>query len=40
MKELVGKCAICDKDIYCLDGFFNGAVQEDGSIICFECDQE
>ncbi|SUV07408.1 Uncharacterised protein [Cytobacillus firmus] len=28
MKELVGCCAVCGKDLYCLDGFFNGVHNE------------
>ncbi|WP_210367809.1 hypothetical protein [Bacillus sp. REN3] len=36
MKELVGICQACGKDIYCLDGFLNG-VHLDGKIYCFDC---
>jgi hypothetical protein len=36
MKELVGNCCKCQKEIYCLDGFFNGVVQ-DKQVYCFEC---
>lgn len=37
MKELVGYCASCTKEIYCLEGFFNGVQSDDGKIYCFEC---
>ncbi|MGG1675197.1 hypothetical protein ACIFOT_05510 [Neobacillus sp. NRS-1170] len=37
MAELVGECAGCKKDIYCLDGFLNGVVTKDKEIFCFEC---
>lgn len=37
MKELVGMCKNCNKDIFCLDGFFNGVLTEDKEIFCFEC---
>lgn len=37
MNEFVGKCHQCEKDIYCLDGFLNGVVVEQGNIICFDC---
>lgn len=40
MKELVGTCKNCDKPIYCLEGFINGVVLEDKSLICFDCDKE
>ncbi|MEH7373442.1 MULTISPECIES: hypothetical protein [Bacillaceae] len=37
MKELIGKCKCCSKEIYCLDGFFNGIHTEEKEIYCFEC---
>ncbi|WP_419956304.1 hypothetical protein ACN6MT_14330 [Neobacillus niacini] len=37
MKELIGHCTTCDKEIYCLDGFFNGVQSDDRKIYCFEC---
>ncbi len=41
MKELVGNCAECDKEIYCLEGFINGVVLEDKKgILCFDCAEE
>lgn len=36
MRELVGTCTVCGKDVYCLDGFLNG-VYEEGQLICMEC---
>ncbi len=40
LKELVGECQECKKEIYCLNGFFNGIVKEDGTITCFECEEK
>ncbi|WML47747.1 hypothetical protein RCG23_20750 [Neobacillus sp. PS3-34] len=40
MKELVGLCSQCGKEVFCLDGFFSGIVTEDKKILCFECDEE
>lgn len=40
MNEFVGKCIECEKDIYCLDGFINGIVEEKGNIICFDCNED
>ncbi|UVI28940.1 hypothetical protein [Paenibacillus spongiae] len=37
MQELVGRCKQCGKDIYCNDGFINGVVQEDQTLLCFDC---
>lgn len=37
MKELVGTCHVCEKEVYCLDGFLNGVVNDEGVLICFEC---
>ncbi|HZG72199.1 MAG TPA: hypothetical protein VEY51_11760 [Chondromyces sp.] len=39
MKELVGNCKECNKEIYCLDGFLNGVKVADG-VICFECEEK
>jgi hypothetical protein len=36
-KELVGKCKICQKNIYCNSGFIEGIVLEDKTLICFKC---
>ena len=40
MKELVGNCTSCSKEIYCLDGFFNGVQSDDRKMYCFECYEE
>jgi hypothetical protein len=37
MKELIGYCTSCEKEIYCLEGFFNGIQSNDLKIYCFEC---
>lgn len=37
LRELVGICKCCNKDIYCLDGFLNGVLTEEKEIHCFEC---
>lgn len=37
MQELVGHCIVCNKEILCHDGFLNGVVLEDKSLICFTC---
>lgn len=36
IKDLVGNCQQCGKNVYCLDGFLNG-VHEDGKLFCFNC---
>ena len=39
MRELVGQCTCCRKEVYCLDGFLNGVyVQKE--IYCFHCYEE
>lgn len=40
MRELVGSCIRCKKDVFCTDGFFNGYVLEKHNILCFECKEE
>ncbi|WP_258000331.1 hypothetical protein [Bacillus sp. Marseille-P3661] len=40
MKELVGKCTNCGKEIICMDGFLNGIIAENGELHCFECEDE
>lgn len=37
MKEYVGACVRCGVNIYCMDGFLNGTVAENGELYCFEC---
>lgn len=36
MRELIGPCVSCGKNVYCEDGFFDG-VQEAGKLLCNEC---
>ncbi|MFC2947399.1 hypothetical protein [Virgibacillus sediminis] len=36
MRELVGSCTVCGKEIYCENGFFDGE-QKDGDLYCHEC---
>ncbi|MFZ7943093.1 MULTISPECIES: hypothetical protein [Bacillaceae] len=40
MQELVGSCKCCNKDLYCLDGFFNGVHTEESDTYCFDCYKE
>jgi hypothetical protein len=37
MREHVGVCHICTRDIYCLDGFLNGIIDDKGQLTCLEC---
>jgi hypothetical protein len=37
MKEHVGVCHLCKKDVFCLDGFLNGLLDDEGRLICLEC---
>jgi hypothetical protein len=37
LKELIGKCSHCGKNLYCLEGFFNGVILENKELVCFEC---
>jgi hypothetical protein len=37
MKELIGKCSLCSKELFCLEGFFNGVILENKELVCFEC---
>jgi hypothetical protein len=40
VKELVGECKACKKPVFCNDGFINGVVLDDNTLICFECFNE
>ncbi|MBP2241313.1 hypothetical protein J2Z40_001875 [Cytobacillus eiseniae] len=40
MNEFVGQCQQCKKDLYCIDGFFNGIHTDEQQILCFECDKK
>ncbi|SFE32470.1 hypothetical protein [Alteribacillus iranensis] len=37
MKEKVGHCSRCGKEVFCLDGFLNGVLDEEKNLFCFEC---
>ncbi|MBO8155696.1 MAG: hypothetical protein H0Z32_04490 [Bacillaceae bacterium] len=39
MKEWVGVCQICGKEIYCLNGFLDG-VNDEGRLLCFSCSEK
>jgi hypothetical protein len=39
MREFVGYCESCSKEIFCLDGFLNG-VWEEENLYCFDCKEE
>lgn len=39
MKELVGSCFTCGKEVFCLDGFLNG-VHYDQKLYCIECSKQ
>lgn len=36
MREPVGHCYYCDREIYCHDGFLNGYTDQEGRLSCFE----
>ncbi|MBB3131872.1 alpha-D-ribose 1-methylphosphonate 5-phosphate C-P lyase [Paenibacillus rhizosphaerae] len=40
MREWIGKCRDCGKDIYCENGFLNGVVLDDQSLKCFACAEQ
>lgn len=40
MRELVGVCQECKKEIYCENGFLNGIVEANGELKCFGCDEK
>ena len=40
MKELIGNCAVCSREIYCKGGFLDGVIQENKSLLCFICDKK
>ncbi|WP_255259783.1 hypothetical protein [Lentibacillus sp. CBA3610] len=39
MRELIGECRSCGKNVYCENGFFDG-VHEDGKLLCYDCADE
>lgn len=40
MKELIGQCKSCGKNIYCEDGFFNGVLLPGHQYLCMDCDEK
>lgn len=40
MKELVGYCKNCQKEIFCLEGFLNGVLLDDKTLLCYSCEEE
>lgn len=40
MKEWIGNCKSCGKDIYCENGFFNGVVLPAHEYLCFDCEEQ
>ena len=40
MKELIGCCSCCGKEVFCLDGFFNAIYTDDKKIVCFDCHEK
>ena len=40
MEELVGVCKHCGKQVYCRDGFLDGIVMPDKTVLCFDCEEE
>ncbi|MDQ0299517.1 hypothetical protein J2S78_001937 [Salibacterium salarium] len=37
MKEVVGECSVCGKEILCMDGFLNGVISKHERLYCFDC---
>ncbi|GIM46747.1 hypothetical protein DNHGIG_22960 [Collibacillus ludicampi] len=37
MREAVGRCIRCTKEVYCSDGFLHGIVLDSSHILCFTC---
>lgn len=40
MQERVGSCKTCNREVFCNDGFINGVVLEDKTLVCFDCFEE
>ena len=36
MRELIGQCQVCGREIYCENGFLNGYIDSEGKLSCFE----
>jgi hypothetical protein len=39
MREAVGLCIRCAKEVFCTDGFLNGIVLDSSHILCFTCQE-
>jgi len=40
MREHIGYCSICQKEIYCMDGFLNGVIINSTTLLeCFSCNE-
>ncbi|SDH37831.1 hypothetical protein [Alteribacillus bidgolensis] len=37
MKEKVGNCTVCGKEVFCLNGFLNGVLDNQKNLFCFLC---
>ncbi len=37
MREVIGACQSCGKNVYCENGFFDGVQTEEGRLLCNEC---
>lgn len=37
MEEKVGHCCDCHKEIFCLNGFLHGVVDDHKNLYCFDC---
>lgn len=40
MRELVGTCQDCGKLVFCENGFLNGFVSDQKSVLCPDCDEK
>ncbi|HET7629699.1 MAG TPA: hypothetical protein VFK44_15100 [Bacillales bacterium] len=40
MKEFIGTCKICNKAVYCENGFFNGILLPGHEYLCYDCDEK
>ncbi|SET27819.1 hypothetical protein SAMN05216389_10838 [Oceanobacillus limi] len=38
MREFVGECMVCGKDVFCENGFLVG-IHEDGELMCNQCSE-
>ncbi|MFD2043901.1 hypothetical protein ACFSTA_05025 [Ornithinibacillus salinisoli] len=38
MRELIGTCESCGREVYCDNGFFDG-VHDEGTLLCHQCNE-